>query len=185
MKIRYIASALFALGCMILFFINNATALPRNHSFIQQEQYQCLPCGNDCDNTTYDHGGKCPHCGMQLVKKSTINFKTIQPGEVCAYLKQHPETVLLDVRTRDEYEGKSNPDYGTLQNAINIPIQELGSRIGEIDSLKHKEIIVYCSHSHRSPQASYLLSQNGFEHVVNMAGGMSVIKDNECMKTKH
>ena len=117
-----------------------------------------------------------------LVKKSTVTFKTIQPGKICDYIKTHPYVVLLDVRTREEFERKANPDYGTLKNSINIPVQELENRLNEISSLKKREIIVYCSHSHRSPQASYLLSQNGFTDVTNMAGGMSVMNDNSCKK---
>jgi rhodanese-related sulfurtransferase len=30
--------------------------------------------------------------------------------------------------------------------------------------------------------ASYLMNQNGFTNVTNMAGGMSVLKDNRCKK---
>lgn len=119
---------------------------------------------------------------MLLVKISTITFKSIQPSEICSYIKKHPGIVLLDVRTKEEFEGKATPDFGSLQNAINIPVQELESQLASIRSLKKKEIIVYCSHSHRSPQASYLLSQNGFTKIINMAGGMSVMTDNACKK---
>src|SRR3954451_907473 len=77
------------------------------------EQYVCLPCGNDCDNTVYSKGGKCPHCQMNLVKKSSITFKTISPAEICDYINKHPKTVLLDVRTKEEFDGKADPDFGT------------------------------------------------------------------------
>jgi len=119
---------------------------------------------------------------MELVKKSTINFKSIPPSEICQYINSHPGIILLDVRTKEEFEGKADPDFGTLKHAINIPIQELKNRINELNAYKEKEIIVYCSHSHRSPQATYLLTQNGFSKAVNMARGMSVVKDNACKK---
>ena len=145
-------------------------------------QYQCLPCGQDCDKKIYRNVGKCESCHMKLVLKSTVVFKTINPAEICKYIKNHPNTVLLDVRTKEEFEGKAEPNFGGLRNAINIPIQELEMQMGKINSLKSKEIIVFCSHSHRSPQASYLLTQNGFTKVMNMSGGMSVMKDNSCKK---
>ena len=148
----------------------------------QKGEYQCLPCGRDCDNAIYKGPGTCPHCNMKLVKKSTVTFKTIQPSVLCKYITAHPNVVLLDVRTKEEFEGKANPNFGTLKNAINLPIQELESKISTLNSLKGKEIIVYCSHSHRSPQASYILTQNKFTNVTNMAGGMSVLKDNSCKK---
>ena len=145
-------------------------------------QYQCLPCGQDCDKKIYSNSGNCESCQMKLVLKSSILFKNITPEKICNYIKNHPKTVLLDVRTKEEYEGKAEPDFGTLRNAINIPIQELEMQMEKIISLKYKEIIVFCSHSHRSPQASYLLTQNGFTKIMNMSGGMSVMKDNSCKK---
>ncbi|MDP4265663.1 MAG: rhodanese-like domain-containing protein, partial [Bacteroidota bacterium] len=146
------------------------------------EEYVCLPCGQECDNKVYNEPGTCASCNMPLVKKSTVNIKNIQPSEICSYVSKHPHVVLLDVRTKEEFEGKADPDYGTLKNAINIPLRELQGRLSTIDSLKGKEIIVYCSHSHRSPQATYLLMQNGFTNVTNMSGGMSVMNDNSCKK---
>lgn len=143
-------------------------------------QYKCTPCGNECDKATYRKPGICTKCNMLLVKKATIHFKTIEPEKICDYISTHPSVILLDVRTKDEFEGKANPDFGTLQHAINIPVQELERRLNEISNLKTKEIIVYCSHSHRSPRASYILTQNGFKNVTNMAGGMSVLISNKC-----
>ena len=142
--------------------------------------YQCIPCGRDCDNDVYDKPGKCKHCQMDLVEKSTVHFKTIEPSMLCQYVKDHPNVVLLDVRTREEFEGKANPNFGTLKNAINLPVQELEKNISTLAPYKDKEIIVYCSHSHRSPQACYILTQKGFSKVTNMEGGMSVMKDNSC-----
>lgn len=139
-----------------------------------------MPCGGECDKDSYEKPGRCEHCQMELVKASDIRFKKISPSSICRYIKNHPNTVLLDVRTKEEFEGKANPDFGRLRNAINIPIQELDSRIGELATYKNREIIVYCSHSHRSPRASFLLNQKGFKSIINMDGGMSELKDNNC-----
>ena len=170
--------------CCFLFCLTESSCSQvqkkQHHTVI--EPYACLPCGQDCDNAAYDKSGNCAHCHMPLVKTSTIHFKTIQPAAICNYIKNNPHVILLDVRTKEEFEGKADPNFGTLKNAINIPIQELTQRLSSINTLKNKEIIVYCSHSHRSPQASYLLMQNGFTNVTNMAGGMSVMKDNSCIK---
>jgi len=156
-------------------------------TFVQAQKagkvvYKCLPCGNECDKVAYSAEGKCTHCGMQLVGASTINFTEVSPAGMCDYIALHPQIVLLDVRTKEEYEGKANPDYGTIKGAINIPVQELPQRLSELEKYKGKEILVYCSHSHRSPQAAYLLTQEGFDKVVNMAGGMSVLQDTSCKK---
>jgi len=152
----------------------------------RQDDYVCLPCGSDCDAATHKGPGTCGHCNMALVKRSTITQKNIQPKDLCAFvLKEGNNNVLLlDVRTVAEFEGKASDKFGRLNNAVNIPVQELEKRMGELDKWKDKEIVVYCSHSHRSPRASYMLTQNGFKHVTNMQGGMSVwkteVKDKDC-----
>ena len=175
---------IFILACIALINIQSSSL---KHTYISSnepaDEYVCTTCGQDCDNTVYNEPGNCPNCKMPLVKKSTVNIKNIQPSEICDYIAKHPEVVLLDVRTKAEFEGTVSPDYGTLKNAINVPIQDLKSRLPEIENLKNKEIIVYCSHSHRSPAATYLLMQNGFTNVTNMAGGMSVMKDNPCKRS--
>lgn len=173
----------FLLCCFLFCFTESSCSqVQKKQRNTLIEQYACLPCGQDCDNAAYDKSGMCSHCHMPLVKKSTIHFKTIQPAAICNYIKNNSGVILLDVRTKEEFEGEAEPNFGTLKNAINIPIQELAQRLNSISTLKNKEIIVYCSHSHRSPQASYLLIQNGFTNVTNMAGGMSVMKDNSCVK---
>jgi rhodanese-related sulfurtransferase/DNA-directed RNA polymerase subunit RPC12/RpoP len=147
------------------------------------DSYRCLPCGRDCDNKAYDKAGTCASCAMELVKKSTVVFKNIPASQICDYIKTHPTAILLDVRTKEEFEGKASPNFGGLKNAINVPIQELDSRMSSLSSrFKNKEVLVFCSHSHRSPQASYMLTQNGFTNVTNMLGGMSVVTDNSCKK---
>jgi len=80
-------------------------------------------------------------------------------------LEEEPEgIILLDIRTEGKYKARHIPD------AINIPLAELESRIGELD--KSKNIIVYCKTGGRSSTASKTLVQNGFEHVYNMLGGI-------------
>ncbi|RLG31884.1 hypothetical protein DRN97_08700 [Methanosarcinales archaeon] len=76
------------------------------------------------------------------------------------------EIILLDVRTEEEYEERHIPD------AVNIPLSELESRIGELDKYKSKKIIVYCKTGSRSRTASEILVQNGFKNVYNMLGGI-------------
>ena len=142
-------------------------------------QYVCLPCGSGCDTITGTSPGTCKHCMMELVKKSAIVHGNILPQDLYAHiLKARSNNILLlDVRTAAEFNGTAPDKFGRLKNALNIPIQELEARIKELDAYKDKEIIVYCSHSHRSPQASYLLTQNGFKKIINLQYGMHMWKD--------
>lgn len=147
-------------------------------------QYVCTPCGNDCDNEVYEKPGNCRHCHMALVEKAKVAFTNVSPAELCRIVKSNKNVVLLDVRTPEEYKGQDRGKYGHLKNAINIPIAELEKRIGELNAYKDREIVVYCSHSQRSPRASLLLTQKGFTRVKNMSGGLSTwhdsVQDEAC-----
>jgi rhodanese-related sulfurtransferase/DNA-directed RNA polymerase subunit RPC12/RpoP len=143
-----------------------------------KDVYVCLPCGSSCDAITTSSTGNCAHCNMQMVKKSNVVFDTVLPAQLYSHIKKAGtnNVVLLDVRTAEEFNGTAPEKFGRLKNAINIPIQQLQERLNELYAYKQKEIIVYCSHSHRSPQASYLLTQNGFKKVTNMQRGMHIWK---------
>lgn len=144
-----------------------------------QTEYVCLPCGSSCDSHLHKSPGTCPACNMKLVEKSTIKFTNIAVEEFCKRIAANPEAIILDVRTPDEFSGAETevPSFGHFKNAININVNELESRLKELEKFKNKEVLVYCSHSHRSPRASYLLNTKGFSNVKNLAGGVSTFAD--------
>jgi len=80
--------------------------------------------------------------------------------EFMAYDREN--TTVLDVRTEIEYNN------GHVEDAINIPVDNLRERIGELD--KNKEIIEYCQVGLRGYVAARVLSQNDFK-VKNLTGG--------------
>lgn len=149
-----------------------------------QKVYKCLPCGYDCDKAIHTKPGTCNGCNMQLVDASTIRFNQIEPVAICDFIKTDKDVLLLDVRTKAEFEGTAPEKFGRLKGAINIPVQELEQRVAELKAYKNKTVLVYCSHSHRSPRASYILNQYGFNKVTNMRRGMSVwaemVKSKAC-----
>jgi phage shock protein E len=69
---------------------------------------------------------------------------------------------IVDVRTPDEYRG------GAYPGAVNIPLQALAGRLGEIP--KDRPVVVYCASGARSGSAAGLLARAGYD-VVN-AGGL-------------
>ncbi len=106
---------------------------------------------------------------------------------MCNRLTANPKVVLLDVLSPKEFKGTSKdiPTFGHFKNAININVQELDKRVGELSNYKNNEVIVYCSHSHRCPRASYFLTAHGFTNVKNMEGGVSTFTSSsnpDCLK---
>ncbi|MGL4642202.1 MAG: rhodanese-like domain-containing protein [Cetobacterium sp.] len=91
------------------------------------------------------------------------NYKTLIKEEVKNLLKDK-DTVLLDVRTEEEYWDES------LNETINIPLHELGERITELD--KNKTYITFCRSGVRSKSAALILLEEGFENVYNSEEGI-------------
>ncbi len=73
------------------------------------------------------------------------------------------ETMIIDSRTKEEYE------FGHIEGAINIPVDEIRMRLNEIP--KNKKIIVYCAVGLRGYIASRILMQYGYTDVYNLSGG--------------
>lgn len=78
--------------------------------------------------------------------------------------------MYLDVRTPQELR------EGFAPNALNIPLNELSDRFGELP--KDKDILVYCRSGRRSEIATKFLMDKGFTRVYNVLGGFSEFPKN-------
>ncbi|AQQ54660.1 sulfurtransferase TusA family protein [Planococcus lenghuensis] len=75
------------------------------------------------------------------------------------------DILVLDVREPAEYA------FGHIPGAVSIPLGELESRTGELET--DKEIIVICRTGNRSDFAAKQLADNGFNRVKNAVDGMT------------
>lgn len=70
---------------------------------------------------------------------------------------------IVDVRSPDEFRD------GGFPGAVNIPLQDLQRRLGEIP--KEKPVVLYCASGARSGMGARMLKQAGYADVTN-AGGL-------------
>ena len=85
-------------------------------------------------------------------------------------LKDAPSNkyTLIDVRTPMEFEA------GALPGAVNIPLDTMRGRLGEIPS--DRPIVLYCGVGLRGYLASNILRLNGFRNVRNLVGGLKTFR---------
>ncbi len=76
--------------------------------------------------------------------------------------------VLLDVREPDERS------TAAIQPSEWIPMNEIPSRLSELQPLASKKLVVYCHHGGRSARVVAFLQDQGFESVHNMEGGIDL-----------
>ena len=92
-------------------------------------------------------------------------------------LPRDGSVILLDVRTPQEFARGAIPDF------INIPVDELRTRLGELD--RTKPVYVICQSGLRSYLATRILAGNGFQ-CFNFAGGYryyEVLRQEKCLAT--
>lgn len=90
------------------------------------------------------------------------------------------ETMLIDVRTEEEYA------LGSIEGAVNIPLDNLRKRIHEVP--KDKDIVLFCAVGLRGYLALRILKGRGYERVRNLSGGyktyalatQKIKTDNSC-----
>jgi rhodanese-related sulfurtransferase len=98
----------------------------------------------------------------QQDKDSTMTVQDLKK-----LMKDDSTLVILDVRTPAELVGS----LGKIDNVINIPIQELETRVGELSEYKDKGIAVICRSGNRSNTGTRILRENGYK-AKNVLGGM-------------
>lgn len=91
---------------------------------------------------------------------------TVQPAELAALLDQAEAPLLLDVRTPEEFAA------GHVPGARLIPIQELESRLGELEAYQQRGVVAYCEAGGRASRARELLREHGFTSVRLLDGSM-------------
>ena len=84
--------------------------------------------------------------------------------EAKALMKETEGYILLDVRTKEEYES------GYIPGAINIPLSDINENV--VSSLPDKSqiILVYCRSGNRSRQASDKLVNLGYANIIEIGG---------------
>lgn len=95
----------------------------------------------------------------------------IRPAQLAAWLdsiRTHGEPIVLDVREPSELRVASVTADGF--KLLTIPMGVIPPRLNELDPAQ--PVACLCHHGARSMQVAAFLKAQGFEHVVNIAGGI-------------
>lgn len=106
-----------------------------------------------CSNTSSEE--ESVNDKIQYVKISPKDAKEIMDNE---------ESIVLDVRTKDEY------DQGHIEGSVLLPVDEISSKAEEVLKDKKAKILVYCRSGNRSATAAKALIKMGYENVLDFGG---------------
>ena len=103
-------------------------------------------------------------------------IKQITCKEIKDYIKKNPKSVLLDVRTQEEWDNDGKPDgdkIGLKTYFLEIRRDSSFDFVQEFNNLninKDKEILVICKSGERSQISAELLSRENYKSI-NISDG--------------
>jgi len=90
----------------------------------------------------------------------------IRPEVLADKLRAEEPVYLIDVRQPWEH------DYCALPDSVLIPLDELPSRLDEVQPPAGATVVVYCHHGIRSLSGAAILEQAGLSPAYSLAGGI-------------
>jgi rhodanese-related sulfurtransferase len=126
-------------------------------------------CGPVVASPSTAQGGEAGVEGATVADGKGTGLKD-HDAKLAKQLVREQGALLLDVRSQGEF------DSGHVEGATLVPVDELESRLGEIETAtggdKTKPIVVYCRSGRRSATAKQALLAAGYTQVSDL-GGMS------------
>jgi rhodanese-related sulfurtransferase len=99
--------------------------------------------------------------------KPDANAEIISVAELAERIRLDRAPLIVDVRSEQEYAEAHIP------GAVNIPHDQLGDRLAEIDAAKSDEIVVLCRSGRRAEVAEKLLIDAGYSRIYDLDGHMN------------
>nr|WP_067293854.1 rhodanese-like domain-containing protein [Marinobacterium profundum] len=103
---------------------------------------------------------------MLLWNESRKSGTSVTPNEAVMLINKQ-DAVVLDIRAKKEWA------TGHITDAVNLPIADFDTRIGELNKYKTRPIIVVCNLGQTAGSATKKLTAAGFEQVTRLSGGMT------------
>ena len=104
---------------------------------------------------------------------STAYVQHLASDQVDTWRGVHYDALVLDVRSLPEWDD----DLSHLDNATQVPIEELESRVGEFDRYRDKSVLVYDRLGTSTTRAGQILVTHGFRDVSVIDGGLKAYRD--------
>ncbi len=93
-----------------------------------------------------------------------------KPAEKTAAQSAKAKGIWIDVRTPEEFK------EGHLKDAVNIPVDQIGARIGSVSPDKSAPVNLYCRSGRRSEAALQELKKMGYTNVTNHGGYQDLLQ---------
>jgi cysteine desulfurase len=93
-------------------------------------------------------------------------------GELAAFLNQHPDTRVVDVR--ENYEHLVGTPHAFASQVVNVPLDRLDQHLLDWLAEPARPVVFFCRTGNRSHQAAQQLLRQGHPHIHHLAGGLAL-----------
>lgn len=97
-------------------------------------------------------------------------YKDVNGEELRKLIKEDKDLIIIDVRSSSEFK------LGHIKKAKHMEVQALDKKISELSKYKDKNILLYCASGMRSSRGAKILSEEGFNNIYNLKGGINSYK---------
>ncbi|MEO8401877.1 MAG: rhodanese-like domain-containing protein [Gammaproteobacteria bacterium] len=93
-------------------------------------------------------------------------------------LINHEKAVIIDVRAQDAFLS------GHIVGAISLPLSDIKNKMKKIEKFKSQPVVIICAAGTESSRAAAILTQEGFNNVQTLNGGIRAWRDAELPLVK-
>lgn len=104
--------------------------------------------------------------GMEEYDYDTVKYTNVTGSEFEKLATEGKDTVILDLRDAKDFEKSS------VENAVNIPMDEFEAKAKKELKNKDQEILLYCNTGTRTSEASQILEKDGYTNIINSIDGV-------------
>lgn len=103
---------------------------------------------------------------LSALRGSRTTVPNINGGEFHRLMTEHPDALVLDVRTPGEFHA------GHIPGAVNIDMMDFNfsAKVESYD--RARPVLLYCRSGNRSAHAGTIMTKLGFEKVYNLGAGL-------------
>ena len=111
----------------------------------------------------------------------TSYIDEIFPWDVEDFIEKNPDTLMLDIREHDEFDG------AYIENSLHVPRGILeqscdwdyAETVPELVKARQRPIIAVCRSGNRSVLAALTMTLMGYEHVISLKTGIKGWNDSD------
>ena len=103
----------------------------------------------------------------KVMMKFNKNIVNVSGTEASKLIRETKDLIVLDVRTKGEYAS------GHINGSKLMPVNEISSRVSELEKFRGRPILVHCASGGRSPKAVTILLKNKFGPIYHMNHGLA------------